>query len=271
MPADDLEVRIGEGHRVLYLVLRLGRSALLGRAGCGRPSTWGSTAGELIARALGGLGNPANQLVPATIVGHNPEIPEPRPDPEEARRLLSEAGYPEGFATNLDGPANRYVNDVGILAEVAPDSWARSESRSTRGRATRSPSTRRPSTGRSPFHLLGWASDSGDSGDAIEFLAHSASGPRLGRMNTSAMADAAVDALVLAANRATNHRGAVAPAPGGSRARRRVARDRAARGAEGSRRPLADDRLGSSAEHGHRAGDSAPRLLTSRAARSGAP
>ena len=51
------------------------------------------------------------------------------------------------------------------------------------------------STGRSPFHLLGWASDSGDSGDAIEFLAHSASGPRLGRMNTSAMADAAVDAI----------------------------------------------------------------------------
>lgn len=46
-------------------------------------------------------------------------------DPEKARKLLAEAGYPDGFTVPMDCPNNRYVNDeeicqavVGFLAKV---------------------------------------------------------------------------------------------------------------------------------------------------------
>ncbi len=37
-----------------------------------------------------------------------------RPDPEQARRLLAEAGYPNGFTVGMDCPNDRYVNDEAI-------------------------------------------------------------------------------------------------------------------------------------------------------------
>jgi peptide/nickel transport system substrate-binding protein len=38
----------------------------------------------------------------------------PRPNPDQARRLLAEAGYPNGFGVTMDCPNDRYVNDEAI-------------------------------------------------------------------------------------------------------------------------------------------------------------
>tara|TARA_R110002020_G_scaffold34066_26_gene103759 strand:+ start:29526 stop:31073 length:1548 start_codon:yes stop_codon:yes gene_type:complete len=40
-------------------------------------------------------------------------------DPEKAKALLTEAGYPDGFAFNLNCPNDRYVNDEGICQAMA--------------------------------------------------------------------------------------------------------------------------------------------------------
>ncbi|SFF08173.1 peptide/nickel transport system substrate-binding protein [Sulfitobacter brevis] len=40
-------------------------------------------------------------------------------DPEKAKALLAEAGYPEGFAFNLNCPNDRYVNDEAICQAMA--------------------------------------------------------------------------------------------------------------------------------------------------------
>jgi peptide/nickel transport system substrate-binding protein len=41
-------------------------------------------------------------------------------DPKAARKLLAEAGYPDGFPVTLDCPNDRYVNDEAICLSVIP-------------------------------------------------------------------------------------------------------------------------------------------------------
>ena len=43
-----------------------------------------------------------------------------RPDVEGARRLMTEAGYPNGFGVTLDCPNDRYVNDEAICTALVP-------------------------------------------------------------------------------------------------------------------------------------------------------
>jgi peptide/nickel transport system substrate-binding protein len=67
---------------------------------------------------------PAGQFMPDGAFGHDPAIPVPRFDQERAKKLLAEAGYPNGFTVTLRGPNDRYVNDAQILQVVA-QMWAR--------------------------------------------------------------------------------------------------------------------------------------------------
>ncbi|WP_235839864.1 ABC transporter substrate-binding protein [Derxia lacustris] len=70
-------------------------------------------------RVMSGLALPTMNLVPATLFGHNPKLAVPKPDAERAKKLLAEAGYPDGFAMTLHGPNNRYINDAQIVQAVA--------------------------------------------------------------------------------------------------------------------------------------------------------
>jgi peptide/nickel transport system substrate-binding protein len=57
---------------------------------------------EAIAKARGfGFWKPAYQLIPEFCNAHNPNIAGRRYDPERARKLLKEAGYPKGFKTRI--------------------------------------------------------------------------------------------------------------------------------------------------------------------------
>ena len=70
-------------------------------------------------RVMEGLALPAANVVSPSVFGHDPAVkPEPY-DPEGARKLLAEAGYPDGFAVTLATPNNRYVNDEQVEQAVA--------------------------------------------------------------------------------------------------------------------------------------------------------
>jgi peptide/nickel transport system substrate-binding protein len=73
----------------------------------------------ICARVMEGLAQPANQMVAAGVFGHDPSIPAPVYDPDQARRLLAEAGLPNGFRMTIHGTSDRLVNDEKVLQALA--------------------------------------------------------------------------------------------------------------------------------------------------------
>jgi peptide/nickel transport system substrate-binding protein len=67
---------------------------------------------------MAGLAHPATQMVPEGFFGYNPEIKLEKYDPAGAKKLLAEAGYPDGFGLTVHGPNDRYVNDSKICEAV---------------------------------------------------------------------------------------------------------------------------------------------------------
>lgn len=78
----------------------------------------------IVERIMEGAGVPTGQFMPQGALGHVDDIPVPEADPEEARRLLAEAGYPDGFRLTLHGPNGQYPNDAQIIQAVA-QMWSR--------------------------------------------------------------------------------------------------------------------------------------------------
>ena len=73
----------------------------------------------MAARTMEGLALPASNIVSPGIFGYNDALKVEAYDPDGAKKLLAEAGYPDGFGLTLHGPNNRYINDERIVQTVA--------------------------------------------------------------------------------------------------------------------------------------------------------
>ena len=74
-------------------------------------------------RIMGGLGEPASELASSVMFGAARLKPSPF-DPELAKQLLSEAGYPDGFALVLASTKGFYVQDA-QMAQAIASYWTR--------------------------------------------------------------------------------------------------------------------------------------------------
>jgi peptide/nickel transport system substrate-binding protein len=74
----------------------------------------------ILDRVMRGLAIPSGIIVQPGVNGYAPELDTRLPfDPDAARALLAEAGYPDGFAVTLDCPNDRYINDEAICRAAA--------------------------------------------------------------------------------------------------------------------------------------------------------
>jgi peptide/nickel transport system substrate-binding protein len=75
-------------------------------------------------RVMEGQATPNAQWLPAGVYSYNPEVRVQPADLDGARRLLAEAGFPNGFRLVLTTPSDRFPNDSRIAQAVAQN-WTR--------------------------------------------------------------------------------------------------------------------------------------------------
>ncbi|MCB9946261.1 MAG: ABC transporter substrate-binding protein [Rhodospirillaceae bacterium] len=127
----------------------------------------------IVEQVMEGVAIPAGQLLPDGFFGVSENIEVPTYDPDGARALLEEAGYPDGFAVTIAGPNDRYINDEQIvqaiaqmLARVGIDASVETMPRSVYfGRATGGENGSEFS-----LMLVGWGSDTGEASSPLRAL-----------------------------------------------------------------------------------------------------
>src|SRR6056297_3317651 len=80
---------------------------------------YGINVEAIVEFTMNGHAYPAEQYVQSTHLGYVDGVERYPYDPEKARELLAEAGYPDGFTVTLDSPNDRYVNDAQVAQAIA--------------------------------------------------------------------------------------------------------------------------------------------------------
>jgi peptide/nickel transport system substrate-binding protein len=69
-------------------------------------------------RVMRGLSVPSALMIAPQLVSFAKDFQRPKYDPDASKKLLAEAGYPNGFEVGMDCPNDRYVNDEAICQAV---------------------------------------------------------------------------------------------------------------------------------------------------------
>ena len=149
-------------------------------------------------KVMRGQSVPAGIITAPGVNGHTAERDQRMPyDPEMSKKLLAEAGYPDGFELTLDCPNDRYINDeaicvaaIGMFAKIGVkvnlDAKTKSQHFSEVKEGDANGMT-------SDMYMLGWGVPTFDSHYVYSYLFDSA-----GSWNKVNFSNARVDELVAA-------------------------------------------------------------------------
>jgi peptide/nickel transport system substrate-binding protein len=125
---------------------------------------------ELIkTRVMRGMSTPSALMISPLLYKLSGDFTRPKFDPDAAKKLLTEAGYPDGFEVTMDCPNDRYVNDapicqavVGMLARIGIKVNLLAQPK-----AQYFAKVLKPGGYQTSFYLLGWTPGTGDSHDVL--------------------------------------------------------------------------------------------------------
>jgi len=144
-----------------------------------------------------GAATPAALLVGPGINGFDPAMNTRLPyDTEAAKKLLAEAGYPNGFEVGMNCPNDRYVNDGAICQAVAAN-LARigvKVNLQVETKGTYFPKVLKRDTS---FYLLGWSPSTYDAHNVLNALIRCVDDKGSGQFNLGAYCNPKVDELTL--------------------------------------------------------------------------
>jgi peptide/nickel transport system substrate-binding protein len=147
-------------------------------------------------RVMEGQATPAGQLVSEKLFGNVPGMKAEAYDPDGAKKLLAEAGYPDGFNLTIHGPSGRYVNDEKIVQAVA-QMLTRVGIVSKVETAPMGPYSGRASKQEFSFHMVGWGASTGEASSPLRSLLATFNRDKgLGAVNWGRYSNAKVDYVV---------------------------------------------------------------------------
>ncbi len=143
-----------------------------------------------------GQSDPTNVIMPPFVNGWSEDLNAvPEGSVEDAKKLLADAGYADGFSVTLDCPNDRYINDeaicqalVGMMAKIGIE-----VNLIARPKAQHFPLIQNKT---SDFYMLGWGVPTFDSHYVFNFLVHTTTEDR-GSWNNTGFSDADVDTMIV--------------------------------------------------------------------------
>ncbi|WP_428420134.1 ABC transporter substrate-binding protein [Methylibium sp.] len=146
-------------------------------------------------RVMRNAATPTALMLAPGVKGFVPELNKRLPyDIDAAKRLLAEAGYPNGFEVGLNCPNDRYVNDAAICQAVAAN-LARvgvKVSLQTESKASYFPKILRRDTS---FYLLGWTPGTYDAHNVLSALMATPNDKGQGQYNLGGYSNPRIDEL----------------------------------------------------------------------------
>jgi peptide/nickel transport system substrate-binding protein len=146
-----------------------------------------------------GMSTPSALMIAPELFALSKDFVRPKADPDAAKKLLVEAGYPDGFEVTMDCPNDRYVNDaaicqaiVGMLARIGVKVDLLAQPK-----ALYFAKILKPGGYKSSFYLLGWTPGTGDAHDVLNNIMGCRDDPKLarGEANLSGYCNKKVDEL----------------------------------------------------------------------------
>jgi peptide/nickel transport system substrate-binding protein len=148
-------------------------------------------------RVMRGAATPTALMVAPGIKGFVPELNKRLPhDPDAAKKLLADAGYPNGFEVGMNCPNDRYVNDSAICQAVAAN-LARIGVKVNLMAETKATYFPKILTRNTSFYLLGWTPGTYDSHNPLTSLMATPTDKGQGQFNLGAYSNPKVDELTL--------------------------------------------------------------------------
>ncbi len=148
----------------------------------------------IVDKIMEGVGQPAGDLLPAPAFGTSKDTRPDKYDAAAAKKLLAEAGYPNGFSITLGTPNGRYINDLKVAQAVAA-MWSRVGVKTEVEAAAPPVFFKNRDEYRYSAYLAGWGSDSGEMSNPLRALAATPSREKgMGGTNRGRYSNPAMDA-----------------------------------------------------------------------------
>jgi peptide/nickel transport system substrate-binding protein len=155
----------------------------------------------IVERIMGGVAVAAGELLPTPLFGTSPDMKPDTFNPDQAKKLLAEAGFPNGFEVTLGTPNDRYINDEKVAQAVA-QMLSRVGIKVNVDAMTASTFFSRRNKYEFSMYLAGWGADSGEMANPLVALVATMNPQTgMGHTNRGRYSNPELDKLIVEAQR----------------------------------------------------------------------